>query len=70
MLINSFNLLLKMIKLTSLILLQLSIAIAAPQDGFKFFSDLGNLDHIDGSATEAKVVPKEVKLYFTLQLIK
>merc|ERR1719245_604705 len=48
-----------MIKLTSLILLQLSIAIAAPQNGFKFFSDLGNLEHIEGSATEAKVIPKE-----------
>ena len=67
MLINSFNLLSKMIKSTSLILLQLSIAIAAPQDGFKFFSDLGNLDQIEGSATESKVIPigKNVQIFDT-----
>merc|ERR1712029_906076 len=53
------NLLTKMKGLTPLIILLFSIAIAAPQGGFKFFSDLGNLEQIEGSATEAKVIPKE-----------
>ena len=63
-----FNLLTKMIWLTPLIILQSAIAIAAPQEDtaqFKFFKDRGisrqRLD--DGSPTEAKVHPKEVKLH-------
>jgi len=60
------NLLTKMIWLVPLIILQSAIAIAAPQEGtaqFKFFKERGisrqRLD--DGSPTEARVLPKEVK---------